>query len=85
MTTRGRITIPKNIRQQLHLNSGNKIEIAINGESEALIRPVSIKVDDVFGILQTDRKAISVEEMNQGIKQNITNNNRKQYATNKVY
>jgi len=69
MTTKGQVTIPKDIRKELHLNSGDKIEIVISTKGEAVMRPVSAKVDDIFGILQTDRKAVSVEEMNQILKQ----------------
>ena len=74
MTTKGRITIPKDIRKQLHLHSGDKVEIVVNNEEEALIRPVSAKVDDVIDMLQTDKKAISIKEMNRILKDKFHNN-----------
>jgi AbrB family looped-hinge helix DNA binding protein len=69
MTTKGQVTIPKDIRKQLHLNSGDKIEIVISTKGEAIMRPLSAKVDDIFGILQTNRKAVSVEDMNSVLKE----------------
>jgi len=73
MTTKGQLTIPKDIRKQLHLNSGDKIEIVISTKGEAVMRPVSAKVDDIFGILQTDRKTVSVDDMNNAIKEKLKN------------
>jgi antitoxin PrlF len=69
ITTKGQVTIPKNIRESLHLHTGDKIEIVINKQGEAVIRPISKKVDDMFGILKRQKqKTVSVEEMNEAIK-----------------
>lgn len=72
ITTKGQVTIPKNIRESLHLHTGDKIEIVINNQGEAVIRPISKKVDDMFGILKRPKqKVVSVEEMNEAIKNRI--------------
>ena len=72
ITTKGQITIPKAIRDSLMLSAGDKIEFVLIDKREALIRPVSKKVDEVFGLLhKRDRKVISVEEMNKKIRQKL--------------
>ena len=48
ITTKGQVTIPKAIRNSLKVNAGDKIEIIMKGEREALIRPITKKVDDIF-------------------------------------
>ena len=53
ITTKGQVTIPKNIRESLHLHTGDKIEIVINKQREAVIRPTSKKTNHIFGILYT--------------------------------
>ena len=69
ITTKGQVTIPKDIRDYLHLNQGDKIEIVANDKGEAIIRPISKKVDDLYGILKRPKqKSVSVEEMNAAIK-----------------
>ena len=69
ITTKGQITIPKIIRDSLKLNTGDKIEIVITKEREAVLRPVSKKVDDMFRKLhKPGRKALSIEAMDDGIK-----------------
>ena len=68
MTTKGQVTIPKEIRESLQLHSGDKIDFFIKESGEAVIRPISRKVDDVFCKLKNVKnKAISVEDMNQAI------------------
>jgi AbrB family looped-hinge helix DNA binding protein len=72
ITSKGQITIPKVVRDALKLNAGDKIEFVVTDKREALIRPISKKVDDVFGILhKPDQKKVSVEEMNEGIRQKM--------------
>ena len=69
LTTKGQITIPKIIRDSLKLNTGDKIEIVITKDREAIIRPVSKKVDDIFCKLhKSGRKAVSLETMDDAIK-----------------
>lgn len=70
LTSKGQVTIPKDIREFLHLHSGDKIEVLPTENGEAIIRPVTITVDDMFGVLKKPgQKSISVEEMNQALKQ----------------
>ena len=65
ITSKGQVTIPKAVRDSLHLRTGDRIEFVIRGQSEALLRPVTKSVDEVFGKLhQADQPAKTVEEMN---------------------
>jgi antitoxin PrlF len=69
LTTKGQVTIPKEVRESLQLQTGDKIEIIVTANREAIIRPISKKVDDIFGKLyKPGRKAISIEAMDEGIK-----------------
>lgn len=69
LTTKGQVTIPKKIRESLKLHTGDKIEIIVTEKMEAIIRPVSKKVDDIFGKLhKKGRKALSIEAMDDAIR-----------------
>ncbi len=69
LTTKGQVTIPKIIRESLKLNTGDKIEIIATEKREAIIRPVSRKVDDIFCKLhKPGRKAVSLEAMDDAIR-----------------
>lgn len=65
LTSKGQLTIPKTIRQSLNLHSGDKIEIVVTGDMEAVLRPISKKVDDIFCKLhRPGRKPVTVRAMN---------------------
>ncbi len=75
ITTKGQITIPKSVRDSLMLSTGDQIEFIVTAKREALIRPISKKVDEVFGILhKPGRKTVSVEEMDIKIRQRMKDN-----------
>ena len=75
ITTKGQITIPKSVRDSLMLSTGDQIEFIVTDKREALIRPISKRVDEVFGILhKPGRKTVSVEEMDAKIRQRMKDN-----------
>ena len=72
LTSKGQVTIPKVIRDSLHLHAGDKVEFVITESKEAFIRPITKKVDDVFGRLyKPGRKPVSIEKMDVGIRQKM--------------
>jgi antitoxin PrlF len=69
LTTKGQVTIPKKIRESLKLHTGDKIEIIVTENREAIIRPVSKKVDDLFCKLHKQgRKPVSQEAMDDAVR-----------------
>ncbi len=69
LTTKGQVTIPKKIRESLKLHTGDKIEIIVTADREAIIRPVSKKVDDIFCKLHNpDRKAVSLKAIDDAMR-----------------
>ncbi len=72
LTSKGQVTIPKQVRDALRLHAGDKVHFFITKNGDALLRPVARKVEDVFGRLhQYGGKPVSVEEMDAAIKQRM--------------
>ena len=72
LTNKGQVTIPKSVRELLGIHSGDKLEFVVIENGKAYIKPVTKKVDDVFGRLYNpDRKPVSVDEMDKKIKQKM--------------
>lgn len=72
LTTKGQVTIPKEIRESLDLHTGDKIEIVIIKEKEAVIRPVKKTVEEVFCMLyKKGRKPSTIEEMDEAIRKSM--------------
>jgi len=73
ITSKGQVTIPKQVRELLKLHAGDKIEIIVTEKREAIIRPISKKVDDIFGKLHNpDRSSISQDSMDNAIRDRMT-------------
>jgi len=69
LTSKGQITIPRDVRRSLHLHPGDKLDFSIEGNGDVRISPVTKRVADVFGCLsrKASRKSVSVEKMNESI------------------
>ena len=72
LTSKGQVTIPKNIRDFLYLHAGDKVEFVITEKDEVLLRPITKKVDDVFGkLFKANRESVSIKEMDAAIAKKI--------------
>lgn len=72
LTSKGQVTIPKNVRDALRLHTGDKIHFFITEDGDAILRPVARKVGDVFGRLKKyGVQAVSVEEMDAAIRRRM--------------
>jgi antitoxin PrlF len=72
LTNKGQVTIPKAVRDSLGLHTGDKLEFVVTESGEALFRPVTKEIDEVFGRLhRPGRKPVSIEKMDAVIKQKM--------------
>lgn len=73
ITSKGQITIPSVIRDQLNLVSGNKLEF-IARENDFVVIPINKSVKKLQGILPKPKKSLSIDEMNEVIKDSYDRN-----------
>ena len=69
VTSKGQVTIPRRVRDLLHLRAGDKVDFRIIEEDgSARLYPISRKVADVFGVFASRaKKRKSIEEMNHDV------------------
>lgn len=68
MTSKGQITVPKEVRDALHLEPGVKIWFVKDHRGGYRLIPRNGNLKDLAGILyDPDRKPVSIEEMNEAI------------------
>jgi AbrB family looped-hinge helix DNA binding protein len=68
ITSKGQITLPKEIRERLHLESGDRVNFIVEPDGRVLLQPATVQVTELKGILQRKgQKPVSVEEMNAAI------------------
>jgi antitoxin PrlF len=68
MTSKGQITIPLSVRQQLGLDSGDRVEFVDLGNGQFAIMPATGDIRALRGVLKKPGGAVSVESMNRAIR-----------------
>lgn len=68
MTSKGQITLPKEIRDYLHAKPGIKIDFIIQENGEIVMKAVNRSVRELEGILAPYvKKPVTLEEMDEAI------------------
>ena len=68
ITTKGQVTIPKNVRDTMHVETGDRIEFVQVSEDRYEIIAVTKDVEQLKGIVKSkNRQAVSIDEMNAAI------------------
>lgn len=63
VTSKGQITIPQSIREQLHLTTESRLKFVIK-DNIVIMMPINNKLSNLRGILPKPPKTISIDEMN---------------------
>lgn len=72
ITSKGQITIPKEIRDSLLLHTGDKVDFTLTENGQVLLRPLTRRVDDLFGRLQKpEQKVLSPAAMDAAIRKRV--------------
>ena len=69
LTTKGQITLPKKIRDHLHVKPGDQLDFSVDKDGVVSVAPVTGSVKDLKGCLPKPRKPVTVEQMTEVIKQ----------------
>jgi antitoxin PrlF len=70
LTGKGQVTIPKIIRDYLHIDTGSKIDFVIDENGEVKIISLNIALESLSGILhRPGMKAVSLTDMEEAIAQ----------------
>jgi len=72
LTSKGQITLPKEIRDQLQLDAGATLDFQVLPDNTILARPVKPDARRIRGLLKSPHaKALTVEEMDEGIAEHV--------------
>lgn len=66
LTTKGQATIPKPIRDHLHLHPGDRVKFFVHPDGSVVILP-KIRTSALKGMLRSARKPASLENMDSAI------------------
>ncbi len=68
ITSKGQVTIPRSIREQLRLRRGQRLDFQLADDGQLILKPRARDIRELKGILRTGRRrAATVAEMNEAI------------------
>ncbi|MBK1643215.1 AbrB family transcriptional regulator [Thiocapsa imhoffii] len=67
ITSKGQITLPKALREQLHLAPGDRVELILEENNVLRLVPRTTSVVRLKGMLPKPARPISLEEMSEAI------------------
>lgn len=68
ITSKGQITLPREVREHLHVREGDRVEFEIRRDGDVRVRPVTGSVEELFGMLRRPgTPSRSLEEVEEGI------------------
>jgi AbrB family looped-hinge helix DNA binding protein len=76
ITVKGQATIPKAVRDHLHVKPGDRIKFFIHPDGTVVMLPI-VPVSTLRGMLKTRRKGVTIEEMDEGIAAGIVDRYKK--------
>lgn len=72
LTSKGQITLPKEVREQLRLAEGDRLEFLIDESGEVRIRPLTGSVRELFGcISRAGQRGPRLEELEEELSRSL--------------
>jgi len=69
LTSKGQITLPKEIREQLQLQPGDRVEFLVGPDGRITVWPVTSDVTTLKGLIPKPKQPVTLEAMRAAIKQ----------------
>lgn len=65
ITAKGQTTIPKSVRDRLHLGPGDRVEFIIQDDGTALMVPATLSLAELKASIPSPERALSLAEMDE--------------------
>ena len=72
ITSKGQITLPKALREQLQLSPGDRVEFILEDDNVVRMLPRLASVKHIKGMLPKPARPVSLEQMDEAIADAIT-------------
>ena len=67
ITSKGQITLPKDLREQLHLATGDRVIFLMEEDGSVHLIPKHASLKDLKGVVPKPEQPVSLEEMERAI------------------
>jgi antitoxin PrlF len=67
MTSKGQITVPKDVRLKLGLKPGDRVRFIVEADGRVRLLPAKRDIAELVGILPKPKRALTIEEMDAAV------------------
>ena len=68
LTTKGQVTIPKEVRDHLGVETGDRLSFVVQEDGTVIVKPITRHVRELGGLLRRPgQRPVSLDEMDQAI------------------
>ena len=72
MTSKGQITVPKEIRDRLSLKAGSRVDFVMDESGNVMLKPLSWEWESLRGIVKSPHKRpVTLKEMDEAIARGV--------------
>jgi len=68
VTSKGQITIPKPVRDELGLRAGDRVAFRVLEDGSVVVEPETIDLLDLKGALKARRRGVTLSDMDEAIR-----------------
>lgn len=73
LTSKGQITLPREVRELLAVDTGDRVDFVVRPSGEIVIEPATVDFLKLRGTLQRpERKSVSLGEMQEAVERGAT-------------
>lgn len=73
VTSKGQITIPQEVRQEMGVRAGDRVLFSIEHDGSVVIRKVPTRsLDDLVGLLGKPRRKMTIGQMDEAIRRRVS-------------
>jgi antitoxin PrlF len=69
VTSKGQVTLPKEVRRRLRVSEGEKVRFTLESGGRIAVARAEHSIRDLFGILGKPRRSATLEEMDEAVRQ----------------
>jgi len=67
LTSKGQVTIPKGVRDALHLRAGDRLDFVVQADGTVRVLPITGSVKRLKGLLPKPPRSLTLDEMDAAI------------------
>ncbi len=69
LTSKGQLTLPKAVRDKLHLKTGDRLRVEVTKDGRVVLEPATVDVLELKGMLPKPAKPLRLDDMERAIRE----------------